>query len=216
MTEPGLSNLSFERADLAPSTPTSCASCNDPIVSTYYGWGGNSVCPACHQKLAGSHAKSGSFVSALVLGGVAAALGAAAYYGIAALTGMEFGLIAIVVGIVVGKAVRVGAGSYAKKRYRALAVLLTYASITATYVPFVLEGAPDMPVVGAAIFAFVLPGMMLMDLENLLGLIILAIGVYEGWKFSAPPDVVVQGPFTLANPQSQPASEQAAAPLTSG
>jgi len=44
-----------------------------------------------------------------VFGAVAAALGAGIYFGISALTGYEFGLVAIVVGLMVGWAVRRGA-----------------------------------------------------------------------------------------------------------
>jgi hypothetical protein len=52
-------------------------------------------------------------------------------------------------------------------------------------------------VIMAAIVALTLPGFMLVGFENLLGLIILGIGLYEAWKHSATPDVVVEGPFTL-------------------
>ena len=45
---------------------------------------------------------------ALLFGSIAAGLGAAIYYGVAVATNMEFGLIAIVVGLMVGKAVKTG------------------------------------------------------------------------------------------------------------
>ena len=217
MTEPSISSLSFDRADLGVTGAITCSSCQQPITGTYYGWNGASVCPSCHETLAKEHEKPGSFLFALIYGGVVAALGAAAYYAIAAGTGMEFGLIAIFVGLGVGKAVRLGAGTAAKKRYRALAMLLTYLSITGTYVPYAFESAADVALVAALVIAFIAPFLMLLSMENIMGLVILGIGVYEAWKLSAPPDVVVQGPFTLATtPESAPVGQEPAAPVVPG
>ena len=117
----------------------------------------------------------------------------------------------------VGKAVRLGAGTAAKKRYRALAMLLTYLSITGTYVPYAFESAEDVSLVLAMVIAFIAPFLMLLSMENIMGLVILGIGVYEAWKLSAPPDVVVQGPFTLATtPESAPVGQEPAAPVVPG
>ena len=113
MTEPTLSAdpLSFDRADVAAdSAHMACANCSAAITSTYYGWNTASICPSCHEQLSQQHRKSGSFFRAFIFGAGAAAAGALLYYGIALATNMEFGLIAIVVGIAVGKAVRMGAG----------------------------------------------------------------------------------------------------------
>jgi hypothetical protein len=199
MTDPSNSDpLNFEHAEVAPEkAQMACANCSRAIESTYYGWNTAYVCPSCHEQLSKQHQKPGSFFLALLFGAGAAVAGALLYYGIAALTNMEFGLIAIVVGIAVGKAVRAGAGAEAKKRYRALAIILTYMSITATYVPSVLEGSEGGSVLFAAIFSLVLPFLMIAQFENIMGLVILAIGIYEAWKLSAPPQISVQGPFTL-------------------
>jgi hypothetical protein len=207
MNEPAPSDpLNFEHAEVAPdNAQMACAHCAGAIESTYYSWNAAHMCPACHARLTEEHRKPGSFFRAFLFGSAAAALGALLYYGIGAITGWELGLISIVVGIAVGKAVRAGAGFEAKKRYRALAIILTYMSITATYVPQVLEGSEDGSVVVAAIFSLVLPFLMIASFENIMGLIILGIGIYEAWKLSAPPAVMVQGPFTLgADPAAQP------------
>ncbi len=60
------------------------------------------------------------------------AVGAAVYFGIAALTGYEFGLVAIVVGLLVGGAVRKGSNGRGGRRYQLLAVFLTYTAVVVT------------------------------------------------------------------------------------
>jgi hypothetical protein len=59
-------------------------------------------------------------------------LGAGLYFGIAALTGYEFGLVAVVVGLLVGGAVRKGSNGRGGWRYQALAMFLTYTAVAAT------------------------------------------------------------------------------------
>jgi hypothetical protein len=54
------------------------------------------------------------------------------YFGIAALTGYEFGLVAVVVGLLVGGAVRKGSNGRGGWRYQALAMFLTYTAVAAT------------------------------------------------------------------------------------
>ena len=72
---------------------------------------------------------SGFLVSARLL------IGCGIWYAVRALTGYEVGLIAIIVGLLVGGAVRKGSKRRGGRLYQTLAVLLTYASIVSTYVP---------------------------------------------------------------------------------
>jgi hypothetical protein len=57
------------------------------------------------------------------------------YYGISAVTGYEFGLVAIVIGVMVGKAVRAGSNAKGGWVYQTIAVVLTYIAIASTYIP---------------------------------------------------------------------------------
>ncbi len=52
---------------------------------------------------------------------------------------MELGIVAMLVGYIVGKAVRKGSGGWGGRRYQVLAVLITYACISATFVPVMVE-----------------------------------------------------------------------------
>ncbi len=131
MANPG--DLQFDRAEptAAASVPTSCTVCKQPLQNAYYAINGRAVCASCHDKVA-RHAAGGSFVTALLLGFGAAALGAGIYFGIEALTGYEFGLVAVVVGLLVGNAVRKGSRGAGGWRYQALAIGLTYLAVVVT------------------------------------------------------------------------------------
>ena len=131
MGNPG--DLQFDRAE--PSTPTpsatSCVVCKQPGQDTYYEVNGKVVCPSCRAKLE-THTATGSFANSLLLGFGAAVLGAAIYFAIELFTGYEFGLVAIVVGLLVGTAVRKGSKGRGGWRYQALAIGLTYLSVVVT------------------------------------------------------------------------------------
>lgn len=72
-----------------------------------------------------------------------AILGALLWYGVARLTGYEFSLIAIVIGFLVGNAVRLGSRRRGGWLYQALAIFLTYTSIVSTYIPAIYEAAVE-------------------------------------------------------------------------
>ena len=128
--------LQFERAErAAPSGGAACAFCKQPISSSYYEVNGQVACQRCRGQILAAWNKGSPgrrFAKALGLGAVAAAVGAGVYFGIEALTGYEFGLVAIVVGLLVGGAVRKGSNGRGGWRYQALAMFLTYSAIVAT------------------------------------------------------------------------------------
>src|ERR1041385_5246647 len=122
-----------ERAGQAPGT--ACSFCQQPIAGSYYEINGRVACLGCRGQLMaawnrGSPAQR--FAKALGLGAAAAALGAGVYFGVEALTGYEFGLIAVVVGLLVGTAVRKGSRGRGGWRYQLLAMFLTYSAVVAT------------------------------------------------------------------------------------
>jgi hypothetical protein len=204
----------FDRADIPTAVASSCAAGQHPLTATYFTVNGRAICQACREQLDKEIDARGSFGAALLYGSGAAAVGAAIYYAIVAATGLEIGLVSIVVGVIVAKAVRRGAGARRGWHYRALALALTYMAITATYVPVVLKQSSVHSVIAAAFVALILPGLMLASFDNLLGLAILGFGLYEAYKLSAPPQFVFEGPFTQATAQPAPAlSAQAAPPV---
>lgn len=198
--EPASPDLDFEHASFdGPGLTTRiCNVCGTPIGDVYYTHGATTICPRCQpthaQKLGTS-----SFMLALGYGSLAAAAGASVYYGVRAITGYELGIIAIAVGIAVGIAVRKGAGPSTSKIYRLLAVALTYLSIVATYIPMIMADLHQNPLayIVAAALALMIPYFLLTG-GQVMGLIIIAIGLWEAWQRSGPrPEDQIAGPFQI-------------------
>lgn len=131
---------------VTPVGTAPCFECRGPIVDTYYERDGRVICAACQRRLADSVIHStndGRFPRALAFGLAASILGATLYFGVLAVTDREIELVAILVGFMVGKAVRLGSGGRGGRRYQWLAVALTYLAIASTYAPFVMRGFGD-------------------------------------------------------------------------
>lgn len=150
MTQATPPPLQFDRADFGASAPSAatCTVCGKPVDGAYFLVNGHLTCAACKDLVATASVKGsrlGRLLRALFYGGVAGAVGAGIWYGVRALTGYEVGLISILVGILVGNAVRKGSGGRGGRGYQVLAVAITYLAIVSTYVPLiakeVLKGA---------------------------------------------------------------------------
>lgn len=211
----GLYSESFERAEFATS-PTegdsaqssraefSCGQCQRVITSEYYTLNSQAFCATCKPQLdAALRSAGGSFLNALGYGLGAALLGAGVYYGIRAATGYELAIIAIGIGMVVGKAVRKGAGLSPHWIYRALGIGLTYVSVCLSFVPDVLKGSEMGASLGTTIVAFIyslgIP-ILFMTQGEFIAIIIIGVGLWEGWRQSAPPSISLEGPFFIKAP----------------
>jgi hypothetical protein len=136
--------IQFDQAEYA--TPASagptCGLCHQPIADTYYETGGKVFCTTCRGRIEESFrggSRLGRVLKAFVFGTVAALAGGALYYAIIRTTGINFGLIAVLVGFMVGGAVKAGSGNRGGRFYQFLAVFLTYSSIGGMYLPALLE-----------------------------------------------------------------------------
>lgn len=281
----GSGGLQFERAEFADRPAAKCSACAGGIQDAYFTVNGNVVCATCRERVA-AQATGGSgiqrFAKAALLGGIAAAMGCGIYYAILALSGYELGLIAILVGWMVGKAVSNGSGRRGGWVYQLLAVFLTYTAIVTSYIPLLMReynktraqraaatvtvGDAQTPAAGTApsgapatktgeskppaekvpapkaaggkveelpddqqagedagatldelggvgyiivgivlvIVAFALP--FLAGSQNILGLIIIGIGLYEAWALNRRVVLDVKGPFPVAPPAPPEAS----------
>ncbi|SIO02601.1 hypothetical protein SAMN05444166_2092 [Singulisphaera sp. GP187] len=143
--------LQFDNAEFATKVPgrLTCTVCHREVENTYYEINGATVCESC-RSLIESHRVGGSgplrIAKATLFGSLAALIGFAIYFGIMKTTGMEIGLISILVGYMVGTAVRSGSGQRGGWVYQVLAILLTYSAISAsyaaTYLPILILAAP--------------------------------------------------------------------------
>lgn len=125
-------------ASTASATHPTCAHCKAEITDRYYDVQGTVACARCRAAvvaLLNRGTPGGRATRAVVFGLLAMIAGAALYLGIAIATGMEFGLIGILVGFMVGWAVRRGAHGRGGRRYQLLAAALTYVAIAVTYIP---------------------------------------------------------------------------------
>jgi hypothetical protein len=248
--------LQFYKAEFASAHSTKvCTRCKQSIASDYFEAGGQIVCRTCRDQLTGAVRDRWVFLRALLYGGLVGAAGTLVWSLIIHFTGYELGLIAIIVGVGVGLAVRKGSRGRGGWKYQTLAMVLTYVSITTSYVPIVFKGfvegikkneaatavkestapsaaensveptkltttpgrdgkKPSMPL-PIAIVAFVgviwglaLAAPFLAGASNIMGIIIIGIGLYEAWKFNKR--VIVNGPFKLV-PEPAPAAEPSAA-----
>jgi hypothetical protein len=249
-------DLQFDQADFnnPDAKEMECGACRKKITKTYFDINGKSVCPECRHNFEAAQSKGNGttrFLRAILFGVPAAILGAGIYYGISAATGYEFGLVAIVIGLMVGAAVRAGCRRRGGWAYQTLAILLTYMSIVSTYIPYMIQGIseadknktsessqpvdqtvkPDAENTPASmeasqeaqskqhqaaqkvtvekasilmaiiplvlLFAYAMVAPFLMGFENILGLIIIAIGLYEAWKLNKRMPINISGPFTI-------------------
>jgi hypothetical protein len=167
-----------------------CENCRAGLREAYYVANGRVICTECRERLQGS-----GWV-AFGLGAAAALACAAVYYSVHAAFRVNFVLVAVLAGAAVGLSVRRGARSSRLRRYRFMALGLTYLSVVSTYAPALLE-MPDVDnVFQAGLRALYLPVLMLIAMKNPVTLILLVFGLHEAWKLSAPPIVHVDGPFS--------------------
>ncbi len=146
---PALETLQFQRAEYAGP---SCAFCKSKIYDLYYHVSDAVACPTCAEGRKAAQGRPdgrGAFPRA-ALYGVGAAIGGSIIYWLVGLTGWQFGIVAILVGIMVGKSIRHATKGKTTRAYQVLAVLLTYGSITTSYVPQLVSYALSQQTKSAA------------------------------------------------------------------
>jgi hypothetical protein len=136
----------------ATATSLACTACSTDITTSYYEVNGAIVCTSCRGTLRAQFAggsSTGRFGKAVGFGLIAAAVGSGIYYAVLTLTGYEIGLVAIVVGFLVGRAVNRGSQGRGGRAYQVLAVGLTYFAIVTTYIPMIIKSAREQVAVEA-------------------------------------------------------------------
>src|SRR5262245_34613059 len=145
-----MTDLQFDRAvteapsSNATATGVTCSHCHRVIDRLYYHVNGNVLCGLCRtsvQSLADTPQGLLPLVVAGLFGLGAAIAGAVIYYGVIAIANLEIGIVAILIGYMVGYSVRKGARGHGGLRFQVLAVLLTYGSVALAYTPLVFKQA---------------------------------------------------------------------------
>lgn len=119
----------------------SCIVCKQQIEKTYFALGDQVLCSNCRDVVSAPPKGSGlvRFAKAACVGTLAGLLGALIWYLIRVIAHIEIGLVAILVGFMVGKAVYRASASQGGIIYQVLAVLITYGCISANYLPDIFQ-----------------------------------------------------------------------------
>ncbi|MDQ2767804.1 MAG: hypothetical protein M3Y30_11685 [Gemmatimonadota bacterium] len=123
-----------------------CAACKNAITTDYFQLNGKVTCAGCRSAIESAvSAPTGArpFGRAAGLGLLAAIGGAAIYYGVIALLNLEIGIVAILIGYMVGWGVRKGANGRGGRRFQVLAILLTYWAVGLAYMPIFLKAGKN-------------------------------------------------------------------------
>jgi hypothetical protein len=216
-------------AEAVSGGPT-CVLCRTPVQKTYYHVQGEVVCELCAGRVqSGQEAPPAlSLARAALYGGAAAFAGFALYALVAIVTGLEIGLIAIVVGVMVGKAVRHGSKGMGGRPQQILAVVLTYFAITTSYIPVLIYHAAKSPppavqsgktadtkvadanrpsslgglVMLLLLLAAAAPFLSLTEgVSGLISLFIIFIGLQRAWRLTGRTELLVMGPYEVPGAQ---------------
>lgn len=214
---PGAS-LQFDKAEI-PATPAAasagpavaaCAVCSAPLTFTYWDVNGRAACPTCKASIEAqlvAPVSSDVYLRSLALGVAAALLSSLAWFLVMWKIG-QFGILAIVVGVFVGRAVLKGARGRGGVEFQIMAVALTYLSISGAYLTYIIVelGSVATGVLGRAIeFALMAPFK-----GSIIGIIIVGIALFYAWVANRRAPVSIQGPYRAAS-----APPEAAAPDSS-
>lgn len=150
---PASDELQFDRAvhaqspDATTDAGLTCSACGTALTTHYFHVAEQPTCTKCkaaveqaNMRVTMQSRRAGVMLRAVALGLGAAIVGAILYYAVIAITGWEIGLVAIVIGFMVGAAVRRGTGGVGGRRYQLLAVGLTYFAVGLAYAPLAFKG----------------------------------------------------------------------------
>jgi hypothetical protein len=144
---PPAKDLQFDHVEYTtPGPAVTCTVCGQPWQDVYYEVNGQPFCQGCReqlQKTLSSGSAFGRFARATLYGSLAGLAGAAIYYGVRERTNIEFGLISVVVGFLIGKAVKKGCNARGGWFYQGLAIFLTYTAIVLTYIPPMMQAISE-------------------------------------------------------------------------
>ena len=190
--------------------PERCSLCGNPLATEYYRVRGHAACASCTATTAQNYLNPpvdpGAFARALLLGALAAIVGLIAYAAFTIATGFYVGYIALGVGYLVAKAMKLASGGLGGRPYQIAAVILTYLSIALAEIPIGLwhyhakYPASRLFAAGLALLprGLASPFLEMRDpIHGILGAVILVIGLRIAWRLAAAERPAVEGPFRL-------------------
>jgi hypothetical protein len=224
---PSVDELQFRRAQpidsAEPPAAKTCAACKQLVAGEHYQVRNQVICASCAAKIrAGQQSQKPVPLFRAVIYGVGAALAGCILYAIPLAMGFQIGIVALVVGYMVGKAIRHASYGTGGRAQQVLAVVLTYLAISASIVPALVfmgvkQGAaraaqkkpPEVQPVkpmpsagkmaaGVALLVVISPFLQLKSspVGGLISLFILFIGLQRAWVLTARHEIIVTGPYS--------------------
>ncbi len=194
----------FGTAEYA-STGDTCKSCKQPVSGTYYRINGMLACEGCAKQIQeqapqDTHA---AYVRAIAFGIGGAVLGFALFAGFVIVTGISIGYLALAVGWLIAKGMKMGSRGVGGRRYQIVAAVLTYSAVSIARIPIELHYHPADLELGSvadiarmAVLGLASPFLRLQSNPMaFIGLIILFVGIRIAWQMMAAPTLSVLGPF---------------------
>lgn len=218
MSEPN-PDLQFDKAEYKEPPPPSdaCVNCSQSAAPQYYLLGDRRVCGPCAGLLEkiGQAPTRGQFWTAALWGMGAAVVGAVGLMIVTAVSGYQLGLLSILVGWLVGRAMNQATGARGSRGLQLLALAISYVGITASYAPVFIEGLKksaerpedahlNLTVVVPLIAALCLAAPFLelsSGISGILGIAIVAFGLHQAWKMTGRKDLPITGPHGEAVPE---------------
>jgi hypothetical protein len=212
--------MDFTKAEYEGGAPAqrACAACQSPLVGQYWTAGDATVCGRCAEAVRAGPPSEGALLrvfKALVFGSGVGLAGAIGYALIITFLEVELALVTIFIGWMVGRAVRYGSEGRGGRGYQVMGAVLTYGWCMMAYVPTMVTeltkaAEPVSFPVAVILSPFVALIVPFTGAMGVLGTLILAFGVWRGWREPARVVVPIAGPFELA-PMAVPVA--AAAPV---
>jgi hypothetical protein len=202
--------LQFETAAPVPgAAPAACAACRAPVGEVYHVANGQVICSRCRTRLEGGDGGTpvARLAKAALYGTGAAIAGMAIYMAWFAATNLDFSLIAILVGWIVGTAIHRATGARGGWPYQVMAVGLTYLAISLSYLPAVIGGYGTQPgaLTGAALYVSAAIDSLVWPVQSVvrapITAVVIAIGLWQAWRQTRGPKLVISGPYFVNGPK---------------
>ena len=171
-------------------------------MQSYYTVGNRIVCASCQELHVDGGSEVNRFLRAFAASLVVAIAGATVWWLIATFLHIQLGLIAIAIGVGVARAIVWGTYGRTNVFYQVFAVVMTYAGIVLSYVPDILSEVTLSQIDTRLVFAILsiaFQAPFLTGASNIIGILIIAFGLWEAWKLTGSGRAVVAGPFSISH-----------------
>jgi hypothetical protein len=202
----------FEKAEYGAGSGTlaalaeRCVRCRQPLTQHFFRLNGQPLCELCANAAvsASPQGADAAFLTAMIYGVGAAILGCILYAVVEIATGWTIGYVALAVGWLIGKGMKLGSSGRGGRRYQFVAVGLTYFSVSSASLVVILYGlrGHEMRIseqLALRMLEYILLSPFLSlrtGLSGIIGIFILFIGLQTAWSMAAGSEYQITGPHS--------------------